>query len=84
MWSEEEKARVINPKHTEIDDALLNLIQRFDGADSERKKEYEQKTAKKKEDLVKAQKVRNISLQALGKEKKGKAESEKKTSQEYQ
>ena len=41
MWSEEEKASVINPKHTEIDDALLNLIQRFDGADSERKKEYE-------------------------------------------
>ena len=26
MWSEEEKASVINPKHTEIDDALLNLI----------------------------------------------------------
>ena len=41
MWSEEEKASVINPKHTEIDDALLNLIQRFDGADSERKKDYE-------------------------------------------
>ena len=41
MWSEEEKASVINPKDTEIDDALLNLIQRFDGADSERKKEYE-------------------------------------------
>ena len=44
-WSEEEKASVINTKHTEIDDALLDLIQRFDEADSEKgKKNLKRKT----------------------------------------
>ena len=53
-WSKEEKASGINPKHTETDDVLLDLIQRFNEADSERKKESEEKNAKKKEDQVKA------------------------------
>ena len=74
-WSEEEKARGINPKYTEIDHALLNLIQRFDEADSERKKE---KNAKKV-DLVKAQETRKKSLETFGETRKRKAESEKKT-----
>ena len=53
-WSEEEKVGDINPRHTEIDDALLDLIQRFNETNSERKKESEEKNVKK-EDLVKAQ-----------------------------
>ena len=43
-WSEEEKVSGINPRHTEIDDVLLDLIQRFDETDSERKKNLKRKT----------------------------------------
>ena len=78
-WSEEGKVTGINPKHTEIDDALLDLIQQFDEADSERKKESEEKNAKKEEDLVKAQEIRRKSLETFGETRKCKAESEKKT-----
>ena len=78
-WSEEEKASGINPKHTEIDDALLDLIQRFDEAGSERKKESEEKNAKKEEDLVKAQEIRKKYLESFDKTRKRKAKSEKKT-----
>ena len=79
-WSDEEKVSGINPKHTEIDDTLLDLIQRFDEADSERKKESEEKNAKKEEDLFKAQEIRKKSLKTFGETTKRKTESEKKTS----
>ena len=78
-WSEKEKASGINPKHTEINDALLDLIQRFDEAVSEIKNESEEKNGKNKEDLVKAQEVRKKSLETFGETRKRKAESEKKT-----
>ena len=61
-WREEENVSGINPKHTEIDDVLLGLIQRFDEADSERKKDSEEKKAKKEEDLVKAQENARLNL----------------------
>ena len=61
-WREEENVSGINPKHTEIDDVLLDLIQRFDEADSERKKDSEEKNAKKEEDLVKAQENARLNL----------------------
>ena len=78
-WSEKEKASGINPKYTEIDDALLDLIQRFDEAVSEMKNESEEKNGKKEEDLVKAQEVRQKSLETFGETRKRKAESEKRT-----
>ena len=61
-WREEENVSGINPKHTEIDDVLLDLIQRFDEADSERKKDSEEKNAKEEEDLVKAQENARLNL----------------------
>ena len=61
-WREEENVSGINPKHTEIDDVLLDLIQRFDEADSERKKDSEEKNAKKEEDLVKVQENARLNL----------------------
>ena len=61
-WREEENVSGINPKHTEIDDVLLDLIQRFDEADSERKKDSEEKNTKKEEDLVKAQENARLNL----------------------
>ena len=54
-WSEEAKASGISPEHSEIDEALLDLIQRFDEADNERKKETAGKKSKMEQELVKAQ-----------------------------
>ena len=47
MWSKEGDASGINTKHTEKDDALLDLIQRFDEADSERNLKRKARTRKK-------------------------------------
>ena len=63
--SEEERASVINPNHTEIDDALPDLIQQFDETDLDRKKESEEKNVKKEEDLVKVQEIRKKYLSKL-------------------
>ena len=73
MWSEEERASGVNPKHTEIDYALLDLIQQFDEADSHRKIEPEENNAKKEEDLVKVQQISKKSLEIFGETRKRKA-----------
>ena len=45
-WNEEEKSSGTNPDYTEGDGTLMGLIQRFDEADSERKKETNEKKLK--------------------------------------
>ena len=45
-WNEEEKSSGTNPDFTELDGALMGLIQRFDEADSECKKETNEKKLK--------------------------------------
>ena len=73
-WEDEEKSSGISPEHTEIDDALLDLIQRFDEADSERKKESGEKKRKTEDELQKAQEIRNMSLETFGDTKKRKGD----------
>ena len=55
------------------------MIRRFDDADSERKKESEEKNVKKEEGLVKTQEIRKKSLETFGETRKRKAGSQKKT-----
>ena len=75
-WSEEAKASGISPEHSEIDEALLDLIQRFDEADNERKKETAGKKSKIEEELVKAQEIRKLSLETFGESRKRKGDTE--------
>ena len=66
----------ISPEHSEIDEALLDLIQRFDEADNERKKETAGKKSKMEEELVKAQEIRKMSLETFGESRKRKGDTE--------
>ena len=64
-WNEEEKSSGTNPDYTELDGALMDLIQRFDEADSERKMETNEKEIKIKNELAKAKKMRKTSLETF-------------------
>ena len=52
-WRAEDKA------YTEIDEALYDLIERFDEAEAERQKATAEKKSKVEEELVQAQNMRN-------------------------
>ena len=64
-WNEEEKSSGTNPDYTELDEALMDLIQRFDEANSERKMETNEKEIKIKNELAKAKKMRKTSLETF-------------------
>ena len=63
---DEEKASGISPEITEVDEALADLLERFDQADEEFKVENNRKKAKIEEDMSKAQEIRRKSLETLG------------------
>ena len=59
--SAEEKAR-ISPDHTEIDDAIQDLLEQFEEADNCRKVDKNEKAG---EQLAAAQEIRNASLETF-------------------
>ena len=71
-WRAEDKASGIAPSYTEIDEALYDLIERFDEADAERQKATAEKKSKVEEELVQAQNMRNASLETFGETRKRK------------
>ena len=64
--SDEIKASGITPEVTEVDEALEDLIQRFEEADEEFKLQSANKKAKIEEDLAAAQEIRQKSLDTMG------------------
>ena len=64
----EDKASGRAPNHTEIDEALLDLIERFDEADIARQKAKAEKKVEEK--LVQIQNMRNASLETWRYQKK--------------
>ena len=71
-WRAEDKASGIAPSYTEIDEALYDLIERFDEADAARQKATAEKKSKVEEELVQAQNMRNASLETFGETRKRK------------
>ena len=63
---QENKSSGISPEPSETDDALADLIERFEEADSIREKETEAKTNKQADELAKAQEMRRQSLENVG------------------
>ena len=70
--NEENKASGISPEMTELDEALQDIIERFNEADLARDKESAEKKSKQAEDLIKAQEIRNQSLETFGDTRKRK------------
>ena len=68
----EDKASGIAPEHSELDDALLDLIERFEEADSQRTKASAEKKSKQEEEYSQAQDMRNASLETFGETRKRK------------
>ena len=66
----ENKASGISPEVSELDEALADLIERFNEADSAREKETGKKNNKQAEDLVTAQEMRRKSLETYGESRK--------------
>ena len=64
-WNEEEKSSVTIPDYTELDVVLMALIQRFDEADSERKRGTNEKKLKIENELAEAQEMRKTSLETF-------------------
>ena len=60
-WNEEEKSSGTNPDYTELDGALMDLMQRFD----ERKRETNDKKSKIENELAKAQEMRQTPLKTF-------------------
>ena len=71
-WNEEEKSSGTKSDCTELDGALMDLIQRFNEAYSERKRETNDKKLKIKKELAKAQEMRQASLEIFCQTKKRK------------
>ena len=61
----EEKASGISPDESVVDEALGDLIERFEQADEEFKKEIRSKKAKIEEDINKTNEIRRKSLETL-------------------
>ena len=70
--NEDLKASGSNPEHTELDDALQDLIERFEEADNIRKVEKAEKAEKAETELALAQEVRNKSLETFSQTQKRK------------
>ena len=73
--NDEKRASSVSPEPSEVDDALADLIERFNEADSVREKEISSKKSKQAEDLVKAQELRKQSLETFGESRKRKEEN---------
>ena len=71
-WRAEDKASGIAPSYTEIDEALYDLIERFNEADAASQKVTAEKKSKVEEELVQAQNMRNVSLETFGETRKRK------------
>ena len=71
-WNEEEKSSGTKPDYTELDGALMDPIQRLDEADSERKRETNEKKSKIENELAKAQEMLQTSLETFCQTKKRK------------
>ena len=70
----------MNPDYTELDGALMDLTQRFDEADSERKREAIEKKSKIENELAIVQEMRQTSLETFCQTKERK-ESDTDTAQ---
>ena len=80
-FREEEKASSISPEHSELDDGMMNTIERFEDADKERDRVSEQKTKEKEVETEKAEDFRKASLETFGVSRKRKdAEGSESTS----
>ena len=62
-FREEEKASGISPEHSELDDGMMNIIQRFEEADRERDRVSEQKKKEKEVENEKAEDFRKAPLE---------------------
>ena len=71
-WRAEDKAPGIAPNHTEIDEALNDLIEKFDKAGAAAQKATAEIKSKVEEKLVQAQNMRNSHLKRLARPGKGK------------
>ena len=71
-WRAEDKAPGIAPNHTEIDEALNDLIEKFDKAGAAAEKATAEIKSKVEEKLVQAQNMRNSHLKRLARPGKGK------------
>ena len=72
IWRAENKASGIAPNHTDADEALYDLIERFDEADAARQKATAEKKSKVEEELLQVQNMRNTSLETFSKTRKRK------------
>ena len=81
IWRAEDKASGIASNHTEIGEALHDLIERFDEANAARQKAPAEIKSKVEEKLVQAQNMRNVSLETFGKTRNRKANDTGETSQ---
>ena len=73
--NEENKASGISPEITELNEALQDITERFNEADLDRDKESAEKKSKQAEDLIKAQEIRNQSLETFGDTRKRKEDT---------
>lgn len=81
--SPENKATGICPEISEKDEALADLIERFNEADFLREKETEKKTNKQAEELAKAQEIRRQSLETVGESHKRSEDVKQKRSKKF-
>ena len=79
-WNEEEKSLGTVPDYTELNGALMDLIQRFYEADSERKRETIENKSKIENELAKSQEMGQTSSETFCQTKKRK-ESDTETPQ---
>ena len=71
-WRAEDKVSGIAPNHTELEEALHDLIVWFDEADPARQKATAEKKSKVEGELVQTQNMRNASLETFGETRKRK------------
>ena len=73
---EEERASGISPEMSEIDNLLVQIIERFEESDRESEDKGEQGKRSKTEDRKKAEEMRKLSMEKLGEALKRKGEED--------
>ena len=75
---DEEKASGISPEPTEVDDAMCDILKRFEEAEEDHQKEQEEKNRKETENVQQAQDMRRTSMERLGETSKRNEERKQK------
>lgn len=76
---EEEKASGISPEHTELEEHMQDLIERFDAKDSEDQLADEEKKEKSEAETAKAEEMRRMSMETMAQSRKRKGDEQKET-----